>query len=253
MDAERSFIEKRLSELAEQSVTENRFRFSEFLSMYERSIFHEMERELSYAEPVVFGGCEDAERCMVRFGIEDQCGYSEAFPISILEIRPAMEKYAGDLTHRDYLGSILGLGLERTKIGDIYIKDHQACVFVNESVESYILTNLMYVGRTKVKTARLSVLPESLKPVLSERSVLVSSNRIDSVIAKLYGLSRDEALRLVKNGQVFIGGRQINKNAANLQPGQIISVRGHGRFVFDGEGSKSRKDKLYVNLRVYGK
>ena len=251
MGEECAFIEKRLSELAEQSVTENRYRYSEFLSLYELGIFHEMEQELAYAGPFVFGGCDAAERCMLRFGLEEVLGYSEDFPISILEIIPVMEKYAGKLSHRDFLGSILGLGLERTKIGDIFIKDNRACVFVNEGVSEYILTNLTYVKRTKVRVKKLSAVPDNLSPVLVDQSVIVSSNRVDAIIAKLYGLSRDEALLLVKNGCVFIDGRQTVKNAASLQEGQIVSVRGHGRFVFDGEKSKTRKDKIYMSLRVY--
>ncbi|MBR4760309.1 MAG: hypothetical protein IK078_09215 [Lachnospiraceae bacterium] len=230
---------------------EYRYRYTEFLSLYERSIFHEMERELSYASPKVFGGCDTAERCMIRFGVEEACGYQEDFPISILEVRPAMEKFAQKLTHRDFLGSVLGLGLERTRIGDIFISENRACVFVNESVESYIMTNLEYVNRTKVKVSRLTEIPESLQPVLLEKSVLVSSNRIDSIIAKLYGLSRDESLHLVKNGNVFVDGRQVSKNAVNLQEGQTVSVRGHGKFVFDGMGNTTRKEKVYVNLQVY--
>ena len=251
MDDERSFLVKRFTELAEQAVTEYRYRYTEFLSLYELSVFHEMERELSYASPVAFGGCESAERCMVRFGSEESCGYAEEFPISMLEVKPSMEKYAQKLTHRDFLGSVLGLGLERTKIGDIFIRESTACLFVNESVEDYILANLTYVNRTKVKVSKLDEMPESLRPVLVAKSVLVSSNRLDSIIAKFYGLSRDEALRLVKVGNVFVDGRQVSKNAAELQTGQIVSVRGHGRFVFDEPGNTTRKDKVYVNLRVY--
>ena len=252
MDDERTFLKKRFSELAEQSAREYRYRYTEFLSLYELSIFYEMEKELSFAEPKVFGGCDMAERCMIRFGMEEMGTESEEFPISILEIKPSMPKFAQKLSHRDYLGSILGLGLKREKIGDIFVRENSACVFVNESVESFIIAHLDTVSRTKVTVCKVSAVPGNLQPRLLGKEVLVSSNRVDSIIAKLYGLSRDEALRLIKNGSVFINGRMLSKNAAVLQENQIVSVRGYGKFIFDGEGNKTRKDKLYVHLSIYG-
>ena len=138
MEDERIFLRKRLTELADQCCTERRYRYSDFLSLYGLSIFHEMEQELSFAEPSVFGGCDSCERCMVRFGSEDLCGYGEEYPIRILGIRPAMAKYAKKLSHRDFLGSVIGLGLEREKIGDIFVSDNEACIFVHESVADYI-------------------------------------------------------------------------------------------------------------------
>ncbi len=251
MEDERQFIRKRFAELADQCLTERRYRYSDFLSLYGLSIFHEMEQELSFAEPEVFGGCDACERCMVRFGSKDLCGYSQEYPISILEIRPAMAKYASKLSHRDFLGSVIGLGLEREKIGDIFVKDNEACIFVHEGVAEYIIRNLEYVGRTNVRVSEISSVPEGLMPILSEKSILVSSNRVDAIVAKLYGLSRGEAAGLVKNGCVFFDGRMISKSTAAIMPGQVVSVRGHGRFVFDGEDGRTKKEKIHLSLRVY--
>ena len=251
MEDERQFLKKRFAELADQCVTERRYRYSDFLSLYGLSIFHEIEQELSFAQPQVFGGSDACERCMVRFGSQELCGYDEAYPIRILSIRPAMAKYAKKMSHRDFLGSVIGLGLEREKIGDIFVRDNEACMFVHEDVAEYIERNLEYVGRTNVKVSGITSVPEGLMPILTEKSVLVSSNRVDAVIAKLYGLSRDEASSLVKNGYVFFDGRMISKSTASILPGQVVSVRGHGRFVFDGEGGRTKKDKMHLSLRVY--
>ncbi|MCR5418990.1 MAG: hypothetical protein K6E84_08735 [Lachnospiraceae bacterium] len=251
MEDECLFLKKRFAELADRCLTERRYCYSDFLSLYGLSIFHEMEHELTFAEPEVFGGCDACERRMIRFGSEEICGYSEEYPVRILEVRPAMAKYARKMSHRDFLGSVIGLGLEREKIGDIFVRNNEASIFVHEGVAGYIVGNLEYVGRTKVKVSEISSVPEGLMPVLTERSVLAGSNRIDAVIARLYGLSRDEAAGLVKNGCVFFDGRMISKSSAAILPGRVVSVRGHGRFVFDGEGGRTRKDKIHLNLRVY--
>ncbi len=251
MEEESVFIKKRLRELADRSFHEHRYLYSDFLSLYGLSAFHEISQELSFAAPFVFGGCKEAERCMVRFGSEELFGYEEPFPIRILSIRPAMAKYAQSLSHRDFLGSVIGLGLEREKLGDIFVKENEACMFVQEGVADYIAEQLTTVKHTNVRVTFLSDVPEGMMPKLSEKSVLVSSNRIDGILSKLYGISREEAGRLIKNGCVFFDGKTVTKSTVSPASGQVVSVRGYGRFIFDGEGNRTKKDKLHLHLRVY--
>ena len=92
--------------------------------MAELDAFHRMEQELFYAHPVLFGGSEEAERMVVRFGDPEDMGYEEAFPITLLKIEPLLQKYADALGHRDFLGALMNLGIERSTLGDIFIKDN---------------------------------------------------------------------------------------------------------------------------------
>lgn len=244
-------INKRFEELAERAYSENRYVFTDFLDMSGLSAFYDVERNLAYAGTSVSGGTEGCERCMVRFGSPESCGYEEEFPIELLHIRPLMKKFSDTLTHRDFLGTIIGLGLERTKIGDIVVRDNEAYVFVSDTVSDYIIRNLTRVKHTSVRVDKCDDVPEEIAPKTVEESVIVSSNRLDAIIAKVYNLSRDAAVRYISEGKVFINSREMTGNAKSLKEGDVVSVRGMGKFIFGSEGGTTRKDKLYISIRRY--
>ena len=132
-------VRKRLLELSEKSYKENRYVFTDFLNVSQLSAYFEMKREFEQSGSSVFGGMDGCERCIVRFGSQELLGYEQDYPISILKISPVSRKYAENLNHRDFLGSIIGLGLEREKIGDIFVgRDEkskgEAFVFVVECI-----------------------------------------------------------------------------------------------------------------------
>ena len=241
----------RINELAEKSYSENRFVFTDFLDMSQLSAFYSLERDLEYVGTTVSGGTEGCERCMVRFGSPDSLGYDEVFPIVLLHISPVQKKFSDALTHRDFLGSVIGLGIERTKLGDIIVRDNEGYIFVSESISEYILENLSKVKHTNVRVKKCLDIPEAVAPKFSEESIIVSSNRLDAIIARVYKLSRDLAVRYISEGKVFLSGRQMTENAKQLRAGDTVSVRGKGKFIFEGEGGNTKKDKLYINIKKY--
>ena len=99
----------------------------------------EHERDFNFISYEISGGYEDAERVIVRFGSEDELGYEEAYPITLLRIAPLQSKFADDLTHRDFLGSLMNLGIERDVLGDLLINEKCAYLFCKESVADYII------------------------------------------------------------------------------------------------------------------
>ena len=181
--------------------------------------------------------------------------------LSLLKLYPAMAKFAEALTHRDYLGSLVGLGIEREKIGDIIIprsrtdgnskERHTVYVFVTEEISDYIIDNLSYVKHTHIRIERCEEVPDEVAPQLEELSVIVSSNRLDAIVAKLYNLSREQALKLFVEGKVFLNGINMTGNARSLKEGEVVSVRGYGKFIFNGEGGNTKKDKLYIKVSKY--
>ena len=244
-------FEKRFKELADRSYSENRYVFTDFLDMLQLSAFYAIERELSFAGLTVFGGIDGCERCMVRFGSIDNCGYDESFPITLLHVSPLQKKFAETLTHRDFLGSVIGLGIERTKLGDIFVKENECYIFVADSISEYILENLSSVKHTSVKVQVCELIPDSITPEISEESIIVSSNRLDAIIARVYKLSRDMAIKVISEGKVFVNGREMTGNAKSLKEGDIVSVRGKGRFIYDGDEGVTRKNKLSVRIKRY--
>ena len=269
-------IKHRLTELCERAERTGTYVYTDFLSMAQLSMFRKMQRAGELKNAVVYGGgvgsadktavfgpedgpkgvdehpCViETERCMVRFWDEELCGYSEDFPISIVKIAPVQAKFADALTHRDFLGAVLGLGIEREKTGDIFIFDNTAYMFVNSAIAEFITDNLEYVKHTHVKTEVVTELPEAMQPRFEKRTVIVSSNRIDAMISKLYNLSREQSLKLVTEARVFINGEEITSNSKALKEGDVVSVRGFGKWIFRGESGKTRKDRLCVEIEVY--
>lgn len=251
MNAEETLFKKRLSELANKSYTNSQYLFTTFLSMSELDIYYQIEREISYAPATLFGGTQDCERVMIRFGSEELCGYEEPFPITCIEIAPMIEKFGEQLSHRDYLGALMNLGIERSTLGDIIIIEKTAFLFCTEKMAPYILENLDQVRHTHVRCKIAEHVPESTITKMERKNCLVSSARADSVIAKLYNMSRSQGVELFRAKKVFINGRLNENNSGMLKPGDRVSVRGYGKFIYQGTAYETKKGKLSVEVDVY--
>ena len=245
------FDKQRFIDLANMSYNNTRYAFTNFLSMAELSEFHAVEDEVRYAYPVVYGGCEIAERKMIRFGNPSDIGYEEDFAISLMVISPVAAKFADALTHRDFLGALMNLGIKREMLGDIFVKNNEAYVFCNSVMTDYIRENLTRIKHTTVVTRVCESLDEYEAPKPVEKIIQVSSVRIDAVTARVYNLSRGDSLELFTNGLVFLNGRACTENAKALKNGDVISVRGHGRYIFDELINTSKKGKENCRILVY--
>lgn len=251
MDADEALFKKRLAELANKAYTDSRYLFTGFLSLAELNSYYQMERELSYVPVTVFGGTADCERVMLRFGDETLCGYEEPFPIACVEIAPLVEKFGEELNHRDYLGALMNLGIERATLGDIVIIGKHAFLFCTEKMSSYIIEELDKVRHTSVRCEIAKEIPKSTVTRLERKTFQVSAARADSIIAKLYNLSRSESVNLFRAKKVFVNGRLNENNSGQLKTGDQVSVRGFGRFAFVGVSGETRKGKLNVEADLY--
>lgn len=245
-------IKSRLKDLADRSYNNGVYTFSDFLGLQDISEFMEIEREVSFAGTQLYGGNDACERKMVRFGSEESLGYKEEFPIDVLKISPLMDKFSDDLTHRDFLGALMNLGIERDKLGDIFVKENKAYVYCLNSLSEYIVKSLTKVKHTSVKVQVIDNLKELPSVDKHEVSVSVASERIDGVVAKVYNLSRNESAELFVAGKIFLNGRLMENESRKLVPGDVVSVRGFGRFEFVSLGGLSKKGKQYVTISVWG-
>ncbi len=248
---EEELLKKRFQELAEKSYRSSIYTFTNFLAPAEQDLFWRMEQELSYAGTELFGGTKEAERQIVRFGSPAEFGYEEAFPITCIVVEPLIKKFSGDLTHRDFLGALMNLGIERDTLGDIHTADKTGYIFCLSKIADYIIENLTRVGRTHVRAYETAQLPEAVKPKLVEYRLIVSSVRLDAVIAKQYHLSRSQSLLLFQTKKVFVNGRQCESNSYLCREGDVISVRGYGKLIFDGIPGTTGKGRLNVRVLAY--
>ena len=251
MTDDTELLKRRITELANKSFNAGIFTFTDFLGLMEQSAFNEIKRELRGIEYTAFGGAEGAERVILRFGSESELGYALDFPISIIKAEPLSQKYADKLTHRDFLGAILNLGIERDTLGDIVIIDNVGYIFALESIAGYIADGLTRVKRTDVKADIVTSLPEGELYRTERKTVQISGERLDAVVAKVFSLSREDAQLLFKKRLVFADGRQIDSTSYTPKENEKISVRGHGRFIYLGQQSLSKKGKLNVAVEMY--
>ena len=249
MSSEENRIKNRLAELSAQSRQKNCFVFTDFLSPLESSLALESHesRSLSFN-----GGYEAAERKIARFGDPQELGYEEDFPIKILKVSPINERFTESLSHRDFLGAILNLGIERSVIGDILVKDRKsAYFFAAERMAEFIVESLNRVRHTQVYCEEVAVLPEEARPVLEERSVVVAQSRLDGVLSKLFNISRSEAKAAFTRQEVFRNGRVCTNSSVLLNENDIISVRHKGKFIYKGMQRSTKKGNEVVSVEIY--
>ena len=251
MTEEEQLIKKRLLELARKSDGGGYYTFSDFLGVAEQSLFAQIKPSLRNGSYAVFGGAEGCERIMVRFGDSDDIGYEVPYPISVIKVEPKAAKFADKLTHRDFLGAILNLGIERKTLGDIVIRDNVGYIFANESISEYIASSLERVKRTDVKNSIIDSIPEGELFKTEERSIQISGERLDAIVAKVFSLSREEAQSLFKKRLVFVSGRLTENVSYTPKENETVSVRGFGRFIYKGVYGLSKKGKLNVSIQLY--
>lgn len=251
MSDELELLKRRFVELAKRAYNSGIFTFTDFLGLAEQAAFAEVKNEIFGIEYTKFGGAEGAERVMIRFGSESDLGYSMPYPISLLKVEPLSQKFAEKLTHRDFLGAIMNLGIERDTMGDIVIIDNVGYIFVKEDMATYIADSLTKVRRTDVKAEVTEALPEGELYRTERRNVQANGERLDALVAKVFSLSREEAQSLFKKRLVFADGRQIDSTSYIPKQNEKISVRGHGRFIYLGPQSLTRKGKMNISVEIY--
>lgn len=242
---------KKLMDLAERSYGQNCYTFTGFLGLSEQSVFWDNVGELEYAGFSFFGGMENSERKMLRFGKKDELGYEEEFPICCIHVMPEMAKFADQLSHRDFLGALMNLGIERSILGDLLVKEKEAFLFCNQNMAEYICTNLDKVKHTSVRCRLVENPAELPKQEPSMEQIQVPSLRIDACIAKVYRLSRTQVVEFFRADKVFVDGRLCENNSRNMKAGEVINLRGYGKFIFTGEMHETRKGKLSIEVGVY--
>ena len=246
MDA---FLKAHIEDLARRAETQNRFTFSDFLSPEEYGELSRMRQTIGPFDS--FGGMENCERCILRFGSPASLGYEEPFPIDCLKIMPKNEKFAETLSHRDYLGAIMGLGVERKNVGDIIVRGKTAYVFVLSKLADYFSENLTQIRKTDVVCTRCESLPEGALYETVALRLTVSSCRIDCVVAAVSRLSRSKSDALFREKKVFLNGAVCEKPDTTLSPGDRFSIRGIGKFCFSDTLGSSKKGKNVIEILIY--
>lgn len=221
-------------------------RFSRFFNEAEAVVAEESARQMGYNFSF-FGGYSDAQRCILGVFPEWCEPEKDEFPIELLRVEKG---YAKQLSHRDYLGTILSLGIERGKIGDILTDDGGAYIFVAEDIADYIARNVTKAANCGIKIKK--VVPD--ENILPKREyefsdVVAASLRLDAVLAAALNVSRRKSAELIVSGRVNINHKAVSDNSFILKKGDLMSVRGFGRIILDDAGGETRSGRIHIQLK----
>lgn len=249
---ELNLLKGRLEDLSRLAVKRRSFSTSEFLDMAEGSIADKWLTQEHLAHKM-WGGYEDAERRIaIMFPDKINRTLPENLPITYLQITPKKNPYVRQPNHRDYLGALMNLGIERRVLGDFLMTDEGCVVICITHIADYLLTNFTRVGNCDILVSEI----EGVDQLVGERQykrlrTTVSSMRIDSIVKATAKLSRGDSLSLIKSGKVFINGFEVTKGSQAISEGDVISVRGHGKYKVALIGNRTKKDRLVVEIDQY--
>ncbi|MFV0464882.1 MAG: YlmH/Sll1252 family protein [Lachnospiraceae bacterium] len=249
MNKDTSQLKKRFLDLSENAIRNGFVTFSNFLAPAEISDFHQIKGSI-FTEYELSGGFEHAERQMIAF-LPDAFYYDWEFPIQCLEFIPTSMKYAQDITHRDVLGALMSLGIERDTIGDIRVEDKVFYVVCTTTISSYILKELASVKHTAYQGTICSPDKVISEQEFEELEYIVSSTRLDAIVSSITRSSRSKAVQMIQAQKIFLDGIVTTENARICKENVSISIRGHGKFLFTGTKSQTKKGNIVIHIKKF--
>jgi RNA-binding protein YlmH len=249
-DKEEQILRKRFIELARTADNRGFQTYTDFLNLNEISIFYSIKHELPKVNYYLFGGYTGAERKVLCFYADtDVKAFSDY--ITCIRMLPLNKKFSDDLNHRDFLGALMNLGIERSLLGDILVKEKEGFVFCKAAISEFIVDNLTKIRHTNIRCEILTEEAPEIQPDFNEIKGSVSSVRLDAIIALAFHTSRNSILGLISGGKVFVDGRLVESNSYQLKEEETVSVRGFGKFIYKGMENQTKKGRLFVSILKY--
>lgn len=244
-----------LADKMAQCEKEEAVTYSYFLDSRQRVVAEQFCLNHNRNQFLLWGGYEDAERVVCFFlpwylTSEDFYRQVETdSPFALLQVTP---KGGVMLSHRDYLGALMGLGIKREMVGDILVFAEGANIIVFRKLLPYLETNYEKAGRASLVIREIPFSDIVMQRQQRETVQLTAASlRLDVLAAATFHLSRSMTTEAISRGQVFINGQLCQKPEKNLQPGDKIVVRGKGKAILKETGGRTRKDKISVTIEKY--
>lgn len=253
VDKKEHFFEQRLEDLQNRVYQTDCPAFTDFMTTKEYMIAGRRKRQLKGVSMVCWGGHEDCSHMMCGFfPLDFQGDRKVMFPIACICVRTKNDKYAQNLCHRDYLGAILNLGIERSMIGDIRIYEQTAYVFCKKDFASFIVNNFTMVKHTSVYCEILKDTDSIPQQQYEEIYRSVASLRLDNVIAAMIGSARGKAAALITQGNVIANHEECTSVSFRCKRDMIFTIHGYGKYRLDvPEDSLTKKGKQKIIIYKY--
>ncbi len=223
--------------------------FSDFLDGAEQAVITDRVIFPFGYHVMLFGGFDDAEKKIMGVFPEWEEPDTAAFPLTCIRID---NLGGGTLTHRDYLGTVMSLGIKSGKLGDIVVSEDAAYIFLHRDIAGYVTDNIHKIGNKGVKVSEIS----DISDIRVERryktiSAVCASARLDAVCGAAANVSRTVSAGLIEGGKVKVNHREIYKTSETVKEGDLLSIRGYGRFMVDSFGNETRKNRIHIMIRKY--
>ena len=239
----------KLVDFAEQALKNQKYKLSGFLTPFEQSMVETIAKTLGGLNVDFDGGFEGAERRRAAFCHEDFAG-TPAFEIAV--IKAEWNGEFARLSHRDVLGSILSLGVEREVVGDIIATKEFAKILVDKKLADYFVTNLKRIGDAPVETTldELSEIAPKEERV-KEIKATVASLRVDSIAAAGFGMSRSKAATEIAADKVKLNWQTVKNAAQSIKEGDVLSMHGRGRLEVAEIRGQTKKGRISIVLKRF--
>lgn len=223
--------------------------FSTFLDLRQKELFISQFNKYSGIKLEFYSGFEgDCERVIACVFDEYDQVFSYDYPICILK-----SEIKGDdkLTHRDFLGALMNLMIKREYIGDIIVEDNLCYISCHNHMAPVVIGELKQVKRSSVDFDYCDDTVIYQRVYSQQKSVTVASMRIDAVISAVLNCSRNEGSSYIKQGNVSTNHLLVKHSDFEIMNGDVISIRGKGKYRISFDGNKSRKDRFFITYYKY--
>lgn len=247
---ERAFVD-RAQEWIERSAELHELRRTDFLDPRQQFIISTLCSRNGMVNIRFDGGYEAAERKRALIAPDYRDLEYEDAELSVLQVTSQAEKFH-ELDHGDFLGALLGLGIKRDRIGDIHLHDSFCHIVVADQMSQFLDISLRQVHRLHVLTDVLPI--DKLQPVqqrLEELSFTVASMRLDGIASDAYRISRSKIVDPIKAGRCRVNWKAVEDPSAQLQAGDVVSIKGLGRFKLLEVDGVTKKGRIRVKIGKY--
>lgn len=234
----------------------NKIQNTDFLDMYQVSLVESFLRKINFNNFILTGGYDSSERKILLI-------YPEKYDnkminknicniLKIIKIK-LPEDLVGKYSHRDYLGGLIKLGVKREKIGDILVETDGADVIVIQEISQFLLQNIGTLTRFSMSEIILDEIQNLRKVEVKkeEIKIIVSSVRLDNIVSELAKCSRSKAEQILNTERVFVNGQNETKKTKQVKQGDIITIRGKGRFEVKDFVGNTRSGRYIINIEKY--
>ena len=240
----------------EFSKSRNKIECTDFLNLAQQDLVNKFLKKAKIENYYFFGGAREAERKLLILYpeklTEEMARKNHSKIMSIIKIKLPNE-LENEYDHRNYLGAIMKIGTEREKIGDISVKKYGAEIVIKNEVRNFLLQNLGSLTRfssSEIQAETIDNLTE-IEQQKVEIKEIVASLRLDNIVAALARTSRNKAVEMLEQERVLLNFKCETKSSKQVNIGDIITIRGKGRFKFKEISGNTKKGRFIIKVEKF--